>query len=53
MGYAMAGIPMAMVMFQSIGERMNKAFSVIIRKIKQWIGCNKPEATEFELIFVN
>ena len=52
MGYASLGIPMAMVMFQSMGERMNKAFSVIIKKIKQWIGCNRTEASEFDLILV-
>ena len=52
MGYASLGIPMAMVMFQSMGERMNKAFSVIIKKIKQLIGCNRTEASEFDLILV-
>ena len=46
MGYAAVGIPAAMVMFQSMGERMNKAFSVIIRKIKTICGCDRTEATE-------
>ena len=52
MGYATLGIPMAMVMFQSMGERMNKAFSVIIQKLKKWIGCSRTEASEFDLILV-
>jgi hypothetical protein len=52
MGYASLGIPMAMVMFQSMGERMNKAFSVIIKKIKRSVGCARPEASEFDLILV-
>jgi hypothetical protein len=52
MGYASLGIPMAMVMFQSMGERMNKAFSVIIQKLKKLIGCTRTEASEFDLILV-
>ena len=49
-GYAALGIPAAMVMFQSMGERMNKAFSVIIRKLRSVLGCSRTEATEIELI---
>eukprot|EP00095_Tigriopus_kingsejongensis_P002013 maker-scaffold419_size176504-snap-gene-0.33 protein:Tk02013 transcript:maker-scaffold419_size176504-snap-gene-0.33-mRNA-1 annotation:"two pore potassium channel protein sup-9" len=50
MGYAMAGIPMAMVMFQSMGERMNKFYSVLISKCRKWYGSSRTEATEFDLI---
>ena len=50
MGYAAVGIPAAMVMFQSMGERMNKAFSIIVKKLKSAFGCSKTEATEFDLI---
>ena len=32
--YAMIGIPLGIFMFQSIGERLNKLISVIIRKFK-------------------
>jgi potassium channel subfamily K member 9 len=32
--YAMVGIPLGLVMFQSIGERLNKFASVIIRRFK-------------------
>ena len=49
-GYAALGIPAAMVMFQSMGERMNKAFSVIIRQLRTSLGCSRTEATEIELI---
>lgn len=49
-GYAMVGIPMAMIMFQSIGERMNKASSVVIKKLRTWFGCVRTEATELDLI---
>ncbi len=50
MAYAMAGIPMAMVMFQSMGERMNKFYSVAIKRIRTWSGQQHVEATEFDLI---
>ena len=51
--YAMGGIPMAMVMFQSMGERMNKFFSVIIKRVRGWVGCSRTEANEFDLIFAS
>lgn len=50
MGYAAVGIPAAMIMFQSMGERMNKAFSVIIKKIKTMCGFTQTEASEIDLI---
>merc|ERR1712203_909379 len=53
MGYASLGIPAAMFMFQSMGERMNKVFSVIIRKVKTFWGCSRTEATELDLIFAS
>lgn len=31
--YAVAGIPLGMVMFQSIGERLNKFTSIVIKKV--------------------
>ena len=49
----MGGIPMAMVMFQSMGERMNKFFSVIIKRVRGWVGCSRTEANEFDLIFAS
>jgi hypothetical protein len=34
MAYAMVGIPLGLVMFQSIGERLNKFASIVIRRAK-------------------
>ncbi len=53
MAYAMVGIPITMVMFQSMGERMNKAFSVIICKWRTWRGHSRTEATEADLILAS
>ncbi|XP_017769182.1 PREDICTED: two pore potassium channel protein sup-9 [Nicrophorus vespilloides] len=51
MGYAMVGIPLGLVMFQSIGERLNKFASVVIRYFKKYMNCKKIEATEMNLMF--
>ncbi|XP_030376155.1 two pore potassium channel protein sup-9 [Scaptodrosophila lebanonensis] len=50
MGYAMVGIPLGLVMFQSIGERLNKFASVIIRRAKRYMNCSHTEATEMNLM---
>ncbi|KAE9533005.1 hypothetical protein AGLY_009433, partial [Aphis glycines] len=52
MFYAMVGIPLGLVMFQSIGEQLNKFSSVVIRQAKRALGCKRTEATEINLIFV-
>ena len=52
MCYAMVGIPLGLVMFQSIGERLNKFSSVVIKKVKLSLNCHKVEATELNLIWV-
>lgn len=38
-------------MFQSIGERLNKFASVVIRRAKCYLRCNTTEATEMNLMF--
>jgi potassium channel subfamily K member 9 len=48
--YAMVGIPLGLVMFQSIGERLNKFASVIIRRFKIFMKCSHTEATEINLM---
>ncbi|KYN37219.1 Potassium channel subfamily K member 9 [Trachymyrmex septentrionalis] len=48
--YAMVGIPLGLVMFQSIGERLNKFASVVIRRAKTYLRCQKTEATEMNLM---
>lgn len=50
MVYAMIGIPLGLVMFQSIGERLNKFASVVIRRAKKYLKCQKTEATEMNLM---
>lgn len=48
--YSVIGIPLALIMFQSIGERMNKGSSVLIMRVRTWMGCKQVEATELDLI---
>ena len=50
MAYAMVGIPLGLVMFQSIGERLNKFASVVIRRAKCYLRCKQTEATEMNLM---
>ncbi|KAK6621596.1 hypothetical protein RUM44_001403 [Polyplax serrata] len=50
MGYAMVGIPLGLIMFQSIGERLNKFASVVIQRAKQVFRCSSTEATEMNLM---
>ncbi|ALC47689.1 Task7, partial [Drosophila busckii] len=50
MFYAMVGIPLGLVMFQSIGERLNKVASVIIRRAKRASGAKSTDATEMNLM---
>lgn len=53
MAYAMVGIPLGLVMFQSIGERLNKFVSVVIRRAKTYVRCKQTEATETNLMLFN
>ena len=48
--YAVIGIPLGLVMFQSIGERLNKGASVIIRRLKVFLKCKDSDATEVNLL---
>ncbi|CAG9854496.1 unnamed protein product [Phyllotreta striolata] len=50
-GYAVIGIPLGLVMFQSIGERLNKFASIVIKHIKKYLNFQKIEATEMNLMF--
>ncbi|XP_064079143.1 two pore potassium channel protein sup-9-like [Macrobrachium nipponense] len=50
--YAMVGIPLCLVLFHSIGERLNKFSSIAIKKIKKILKCRATEATEIDLILV-
>lgn len=53
MAYAMVGIPLGLVMFQSIGERLNKFVSVFIKRAKRYMRCEQTEATETNLMLFN
>lgn len=46
----MVGIPLGLVMFQSIGERLNKFASVLICRAKRYMRCKRTEATEMNLM---
>ncbi|KOC65633.1 Potassium channel subfamily K member 9 [Habropoda laboriosa] len=50
MAYGMVGIPLGLVMFQSIGERLNKFASVVIRRAKTYLRFQKTEATQMNLM---
>ncbi|XP_066600245.1 two pore potassium channel protein sup-9 [Prorops nasuta] len=52
MFYASVGIPLGLVMFQSIGERLNKFSSVVIRNVKRLFNCKDIQASEINLICV-
>ncbi|OAD58817.1 Two pore potassium channel protein sup-9 [Eufriesea mexicana] len=52
MFYAIIGIPLGLVMFQSIGERLNKFSSVVIRNVKKLFNCKDVQASEINLICV-
>ncbi|CAG0905689.1 unnamed protein product [Darwinula stevensoni] len=48
--YAIVGIPLGLVMFQSIGERLNKVASILIKKLKTVLRFNNTDATEVNLL---
>ena len=50
--YAVAGIPLGLVMFQSIGERLNTFVAYVIKGIKTCARCESTEASQTELILV-
>ncbi|PZC79223.1 potassium channel subfamily K member 9 [Helicoverpa armigera] len=52
MFYAIVGIPLGLIMFQSIGERVNRLSSVIIKSIKRAMNCKQTSASEVDLICV-
>ncbi len=52
MAYALVGIPLGLVMFQSIGERLNNFSSFVIRNVKRVLKYENVEASETNLIIV-
>ncbi|CAK5084523.1 unnamed protein product [Meloidogyne enterolobii] len=51
MFYALAGIPLGLVMFQSIGERLNTFCSLLLRRVKYFFG-RPPLVSPMDLIIV-
>uniref|UniRef100_A0A914C2Q0 Potassium channel domain-containing protein n=1 Tax=Acrobeloides nanus TaxID=290746 RepID=A0A914C2Q0_9BILA len=51
MFYALAGIPLGLVMFQSIGERLNTFAAKVLRFCKRCVG-RRPQVTHIDLIVV-
>ena len=50
--YAVIGIPLCLVMFQSVGERLNNFASWCIKSIKKCIKLRYYESTQTELVIV-
>ena len=50
--YATIGIPLGLVMFNSIGERFNNFTSIIVNKIRKLVKAKQPETTEIDLMSV-
>ncbi|KAH7704789.1 Protein SUP-9 [Aphelenchoides avenae] len=52
MFYALAGIPLGLVMFQSIGERLNTFAAKVLRAFKSCFGRRQQTVTHIDLIIV-
>ncbi|XP_013097922.1 two pore potassium channel protein sup-9 isoform X2 [Stomoxys calcitrans] len=52
MCYAIVGIPLGLVMFQSIGERVNRLSSFVIQAVRKSLHCKRTAASEVDLICV-
>uniref|UniRef100_A0A8C9XA91 Potassium channel subfamily K member n=1 Tax=Sander lucioperca TaxID=283035 RepID=A0A8C9XA91_SANLU len=52
MFYAVLGIPLTLVMFQSLGERMNTFVRYLLHKMKQCLGCRCTEVSMENMVLV-
>ncbi|XP_047437807.1 potassium channel subfamily K member 15-like [Mugil cephalus] len=52
MFYAVLGIPLTLVMFQSLGERINTLVRYLLRRAKQGLGLRKTEVSMGNMVFV-
>ncbi|GFR12738.1 potassium channel subfamily K member 3 [Trichonephila clavata] len=50
MFYALAGIPLGLVVFQSIGERLNTFVAFVLKNLKKGVGMRNTEVSETNLI---
>lgn len=51
--YALPGIPLCLVMFQSIGERINTLITRILRRLISLLRCKSQTVSQSHLIFVS
>lgn len=52
MFYAVLGIPLTLVMFQSLGERMNTFVRYLLHKMKQCLGCRRTEVSMENMVLI-
>ncbi|XP_052001877.1 potassium channel subfamily K member 3-like [Xyrauchen texanus] len=52
MGYALLGIPLTLVMFQSLGERINTVVRFLLHKAKKCIGLRRPEVSMANMVII-
>ncbi|XP_056220030.1 potassium channel subfamily K member 15-like [Seriola aureovittata] len=52
MFYALLGIPLTLVMFQSVGERINTFVRYLLRRAKQGLGLRKTEVSMGNMVLV-
>ncbi|XP_056293519.1 potassium channel subfamily K member 15-like [Pseudoliparis swirei] len=52
MFYAVLGIPLTLVMFQSLGERINTAVRYLLRRAKRCLGLRKTEVSMGNMVLV-
>ncbi|KAF4084036.1 hypothetical protein AMELA_G00124510 [Ameiurus melas] len=52
MGYALLGIPLTLVMFQSLGERINTFVRLLLHKAKKCVGLRRPEVSMANMVTI-
>lgn len=52
MGYALLGIPLTLVMFQSLGERINTFVRFLLHKAKKCVGLRRPEVSMANMVII-
>ncbi|XP_069089798.1 potassium channel subfamily K member 3 [Pleurodeles waltl] len=52
MFYALLGIPLTLVMFQSLGERINTLVKYILHRIKKCLGMRRPEVSMANMVTI-
>ncbi|XP_036449861.1 potassium channel subfamily K member 3 [Colossoma macropomum] len=52
MGYALLGIPLTLVMFQSLGERINTFVRFLLHKAKKCAGLRRPEVSMANMVTI-